>query len=281
MTFIIGFITVFGCVAGGYAMHHGNFAILWQPSEVVIICGASFGAFIIANPLHVVIDTGKSLKNLFKIKPYNKKDYIQLLVFLFTVFKLMKTKGMLEMEAHIENPKESEIFQKFPKVLGNHHAVDFFCDYVRMMTMGVDNYHQAEDLMDADLESHHHESHQAAHAVVAIGEGLPAIGIVAAVLGVITTMGSISEPPEVLGGLIGAALVGTFLGVLLSYGLVGPMGSYIEKYGDAESKYMECIKAGIIAYMQGNAPSIAIEYARKQIPSHERPSFKEVEESLG
>ncbi len=280
MLFPIGIIVVIGCVITGYVMHHGKLSVLWQPNEFIIIIGASIGAFLITNSKPVIKGVLSSLKNLMKGNPYAKADYIELLSMLFAVLKLAKTKGMLELESHIENPHESQLLSQYPKFAHDHHAVDFFCDYMRMLTMGIDNHYAMEDLMNAELEVHHHESHEIAHAVTLMGDGMPALGIVAAVLGVITTMGSITEPPEVLGGLIGAALVGTFAGVLLSYGFISPMGAFLTKFGHEQGKYLECMKVAIIAHMQGNAPQISIEFARKIIPSPFRPTFKEVEEAI-
>lgn len=280
MFFFIGTFVVIGSVIGGYLMHNGKLSVLWQPSEFIIILGAAIGSFIITNPKDLQGAALKSLKKLFKPAPYNKDSYIELLTLLFNVFKVAKTKGMLELEGHIENPSESALFSKYPKFMADHHALDFLCDYLRVLTMGVDNYYQMDDLMNQELELHHKENHDVSHAIVLMGDAMPALGIVAAVLGVITTMGSITEPPEILGGLIGAALVGTFTGVLVSYGFISPMGTYIGKYGDAEAKFLECIKVGIIAHMQGNAPQITVEYIRKNIPSKYRPTFKELEEAL-
>lgn len=280
MLFPIGVVVVLGCVIGGYVMHHGNIAVLWQPNEFIIIIGASIGAFLIGNTKVVIRGALNNFKVLMKGAPYDKAAYIELLTMLFSVFKVAKTKGMLELEGHIENPHESALLNQYPKFAHDHHAVEFLCDYLRMLTMGMDNYSHMEDLMNAELEVHHKEGHDISHAVTLMGDGMPALGIVAAVLGVITTMGSITEPPEILGGLIGAALVGTFTGVLLSYGFIGPIGAFMQKYFDQQSKYLECIKTGIIAHMQGNAPQVTVEFVRKNIPSAFRPSFKEVEEAI-
>lgn len=277
MLFIIGVVVVFGCVAGGYAMHHGNFGVLWQPNEYVIIGGAAIGALIVSNPGHILKAVLGSFKKIMKGTPYQKADYIDLLLFLFSICKLMKTKGMLAIEPALDNPHESELFTKYPKFHHNHHAVEFFCDYFRMVTMGMDNHYQIEDLMDKEIEQHHHEAEAPSGAINAVADGLPALGIVAAVLGVIQTMGSIAEPPEILGGLIGAALVGTFMGVLLGYGLVGPMASSLGKYAAAETEFFQVLKAAIISHIQGNAPVVTVEFARKIIPSHIRPSFVEID----
>ncbi len=279
MKYIIGLIVVCGSVIGGYVLHHGNIAVLYQPTEYLIIGGAGVGAFIISNPSYVIKKTLGSFKYLFKGGyVYSKANYLELLSFQYEVFKLMKTKGMLEIEAHIENPEQSEIFKKYPHFLHNHHAVDFFCDYIRVMTMGVDDKYVLEDMMNAELEIHHKEQHVISHAVTLLAESFPALGIVAAVLGVIITMGSIAEPPEILGGLIGAALVGTFLGVLLCYGIIGPMGAFLGNYFNEESKYYECVKQGLLAHVQGNAPAVSVEFARKAIPTGVRPTFVEVEQ---
>lgn len=281
MRLIAGIIIVFGCVLGGYVMHHGNIMVLWQPTEYLIIIGAAVGSFVIGNPSYVIKGALGSLGKLMTVgHPISKDDYLELLSFQYTIYKFMKTKGMLEIEAHIENPEGSDIFSKFPHFMEHHHAVEFFCDYVRVMTMGVDNKYVLEDMMIAELEGHHAEAHAIPHAIQTMGDAFPAIGIVAAVLGVIITMGSIAEPPEILGGLIGAALVGTFLGVLISYCFVQPMAGSINKYYEMEGKYYECIKAGLLAHVSGNAPAISVEFARKVIPSGVRPTFKEVEEAV-
>lgn len=280
MLFFIGVVVVFGSVGVGYAMHGGNFRILWQPSEVVIIFGAAVGAFIVSNPSNIIKDVLASLKALLKGSPHSKEDYKDLLLFLFNICKLMKTKGMLEVEPALDDPHSSELFSNYPKFMHNHHGVEFFCDYMRLVTMGMENHYQLEDLMDKEIESHHHDSETAATAVNTLADGLPALGIVAAVLGVIMTMGSIAEPPEILGGLIGAALVGTFLGILMGYGFFGPIASFLGKYADADTVYYTVLKAGIIAHVQGNAPVVTVEFARKVVPAHARPSFQELDELI-
>ena len=227
MFFIIGSVTVLGCVFGGYALAGGHFGVLWQPNEVLIILGAAIGGFVIANRKTVLTRTGAAMAGLLKGEKYDKASYLELLSLLYTVFKMAKTKGALALEAHVENPDESELFKQFPKFSGDHHTVTFLCDYLRLLTLGTDNHHEMETLMDEEIETHHGEAHAVHSAVQALADGTPALGIVAAVLGVIHTMGSITEPPEVLGHLIGGALVGTFLGVLLAYGFFAPMASAI------------------------------------------------------
>lgn len=279
MFFIVGVLIVIGSVLGGY-LPHGSFAVLVQPLEVLIICGAAFGGFVISNPKTVIFGVFKSIGKILKGQPYNKAAYVELLTMQYTIFRLAKAKGMLALEAHIEDPEKSSIFSAFPNFMKNHHAVEFVCDYLRLMTMGTENAHEMEALMDEDIETHHHEQHAVASAITTVGDGLPAFGIVAAVLGVIVTMSSISEPPEVLGGLIAAALVGTFLGILLAYGFVAPMGKAMENYVESEGKYYQCLKSGMLAYLNGYAPAVSVEFARKTLYSHERPSFSELEEAV-
>ncbi len=279
MFFIIGIVVVFGSVLGGY-LPHGNIAVLIQPLEVLIICGAALGAFVIANPKPVLGKVLGTLGRVLKGPPHSKDSYLELLTLLYATFRLAKSKGMLALEPHVENPEESELFTNYPIFMGNGTAQTFFCDYLRLLTMGTDNPHEIEALMDEDIETLHEEVTHAAGAITLLSDGLPAFGIVAAVLGVIITMGSITEPPEVLGSLIGGALVGTFLGILLAYRLVGPMGSSMKAYADADIKYIHCIKSGLLAHLQGYPPAISVEFARKTLQSHERPSFMEVEEAL-
>lgn len=280
MLVIIGAVVVMGCVFGAYAVHGGHMGVLWQPSEFVIILGAALGAFIIANTKANIKQTIKGLKRALKGPTYKKADYVELLSVLYQLFKLAKTKGMLALEQHVEKPDESTLFAQFPKFQKDHHAVEFLCDYLRMMTLGTENPNEVETVIDAELETHHAELHGASHAVTGMADGMPALGIVAAVLGVIHTMGSITEPPEVLGHLIGAALVGTFFGVLMSYGIFAPIASAIAAVDNADAKYYQCMKAGLLAHMQGYPPSVSVEFARKVLLSTERPNFYEVEQAV-
>jgi chemotaxis protein MotA len=280
MLVIVGALIVLGCVAGGYLMAGGHFVVLIQPNEFLIILGAAAGALLIGNTKTNLKGIGGGLKRALKGPTYKKKDYVELLSLLYQIFRLAKTKGMLALEQHIEKPDESALFGQFPNVQKNHHATEFLCDYLRMMTLGTENANEVETLIDAELEAHHAEHHAAAHAVQLMADGMPALGIVAAVLGVIHTMGSITEPPAVLGELIGAALVGTFFGVLVSYGFVAPLSSAIEGVDNADSKYFQCMKAGLLAHMQGYPPAVSIEFARKVLWTHDRPSFYEVEEAV-
>ena len=254
--------------------------MLWQPFEVVIIVGAAIGAFIIGNTFTVIKKSLVLPILLLKGSPYKKDRYIELLGLMFTIFKLAKSKGMLALETHVENPEESELFNQFPGFSKDHHAVEFFCDYLRLFTLGTENPYELEDLIDKELQVHHEEDEALASSVQTMADGLPALGIVAAVMGVIHTMALIAEPPEILGKSIGAALAGTFLGVFLAYGFVGPTASAIKNIQSKNHKYFECIKAGLIAYAQGYAPQVAIEFARKSVPTDVRPSFHEVEEAM-
>jgi chemotaxis protein MotA len=280
MAVIIGCIVVVLCTFGGYAALGGKLAVLWQPFEVVIIVGAAIGAFIIANTTPVLKGTVTAIKASLKGPSYKKDHYIELLGVLYQILKLAKTKGNLALELHIENPEESSLFQQFPNFSKNHHAVEFLCDYLRMVTLGAVNPHEMESLMDEELETHHHEHHKLASALQTMADGMPALGIVAAVLGVIKTMGSITEPPEILGKLIGGALVGTFLGVWISYGFLAPIASKAQATFEAEAKYFQCIKAGLLAHLHGSAPAVSIEFARKALLSSDRPTFYEVEEAV-
>ncbi len=280
MFFIVGSVVVIVSVIGGYAAMGGHLEVLWQPFEVVIILGAAVGAFVIANSKQVLAACAGGFKTLLSGAKYKKEDYVDLLSLLYQIFRLAKTKGMLALETHVERPEESQLFQQFPKIAADHHAMTFLCDYLRMLTLGTDNPHELESLIDEELETHHHESLGLAHAIQDMADGIPALGIVAAVLGIIKTMGAITEPPEVLGKLIGGALVGTFLGVFVAYGFVGPMALSLQSASDDDHKYFMCIKAGLLAHLRGYAPQVSIEFARKNLASHLRPTFYEVEEAV-
>jgi len=280
MLFIIGFIVVVASVIGGYVGAGGHLAVLWQPLEFVIIFGAGIGAFMISNPSIVVKGVLKNISKVIKGAKYNSDNYLELLSCMYAVFKLAKSKGDLALESHIENPGESDLFAQYPGFSADHHALEFMCDYLRLLTLGTSNAFEVADIMEAELDVHHAETGAVSGAVATLGDSLPALGIVAAVLGIIHTMGSITEPPEVLGELIGGALVGTFSGILFSYGFVSPMGQSLGFAFEEESNYMLCIKGGIIAHMQGYAPQVSIEFARKVVPGHLRPSFIALEEAI-
>lgn len=279
MRLIVGIVILFAAVVGGYIAEGGNLMVLVQPFEALIILGAALGAFIIGNTGPVLKQSLKIFGTLFKGPKYNKAAYIELLGLQFSLFKLVQQKGVLALEEHVENPGASPIFQKFPTFAKNHHAVEFMCDYLRMVTLGTRSVHEMEALMDEELETHHQESERIIGAIQALADGTPALGIVAAVLGVIHTMGAISQPPEVLGEMIGGALVGTFLGVFCAYGFFGPMAQALRNIYEAEAKYMLSMKVGLLAHMSGNAPAVAIEFARKMLMSEVRPTFLEVDKA--
>jgi chemotaxis protein MotA len=280
MMVIVGIVVVLGSVMGGYIAGGGHLNVLFQPFEVMIIVGAAIGGFIIANRKPVLSGAAKAIPGLLKAEAFNKAAYLELLTLLYAIFKMAKTKGALVLEQHVEKPDDSSLFKAYPAFLHDHHAVTFLCDYLRLLTLGTDNHHEMETLMDEDLSTHREEHHAIAGAIQNVADAMPALGIVAAVLGVIHTMGSITEPPAVLGELIGGALVGTFMGILLSYGFIAPLASAVKARGDAEERYYLCIKAGILAYMQGYAPSVAVEFARKALNTDVRPTFYEVEEAV-
>lgn len=286
---LLGLLLVLGSTFGGLvltagfekAMHLVTGAILpAAPGEIVIIMGCAVSAFLIANSMDVIKGSARYMSALTKPSAYSKDDYTELLCMMFAVFKLARSKGWLAIEQHIENPEESELFKTFPTFQHNHHAIVFFCDYLRIISLGNENPFQLEALMDAEIEViAHHEGHPG-HAVQAMADGIPALGIVAAVLGVIKTMASISEPPEVLGKLIGGALVGTFLGVWLSYAFVAPIAGAMTAKAETEVTYYKCLKTGIIAFLNGAAPQVAVEFPRKLLPHDVQPTFQELEEKL-
>ncbi|QQR68821.1 MAG: flagellar motor stator protein MotA [Alphaproteobacteria bacterium] len=280
MNFILGAIIVIASVLGGYVAMHGKLSALNQPFELVIIGGAALGAFIISNQKHVLKRSLKAVGIAIKGSRHKKQDFLELLSMQYQVYKLARTKGMLALEQHVENPHESSIFSNYPHFVKEHHAVIFFCDYLRMITLGADKPHEIEALMDEELEVHHEDELALSHAFQTMSDGIPALGIVAAVLGVIKTMGAITEPPEVLGRLIGGALVGTFLGVFLSYGYIGPLANALKGVADSEARYYLCLKVGLLAHLSGCAPAISVEYARKALEPHLRPTFYEVEEAV-
>ncbi|MEK9671533.1 MAG: flagellar motor stator protein MotA [Rhodospirillaceae bacterium] len=279
MLFIIGSAVVLVCVFGAYGVH-GSYGVLFQPLEFIIIFGGAIGAFVSGSPKTVIKGVMGSFKTLMKGPQYGREHYKELLGVLYAVFRLAKTKGDLALEAHAENPDESDLFANFTYFHGDHHAVEFFCDYLRLLTLGASNPHEIETVMDAELEKHHEELHSISGAWQSMADATPALGIVAAVLGVIVTMGSITEPPEVLGKLIGAALVGTFSGILFSYGFMAPIASSLTAIYASDAAYMNCIKVALIGHMQGYAPQVSVEFARKTLSHHLRPTFAEVEEMV-
>ena len=279
---IIGIVLLFAMVFGSYILAGGKMGVILHslPYELMAILGAAVAAFLIGNSVTTIKATLGGFGKVFAGPRWKRQDYKDLLSLLFQLTKTMKSKGVIALESHIEKPAESPIFQKYPKVLKDHFATDFICDTLRMMTMNLEDPHQIEDAMEKQLEKHHHEALAGANALQTMADGLPALGIVAAVLGVIKTMGSITEPPEVLGGMIGGALVGTFLGVFLAYGLVGPMSVRLKEIVDGDSAFYRIIQSVLVAHLHGNAAQISVEIGRGDIPSSAQPSFLEMEESL-
>jgi chemotaxis protein MotA len=276
---IIGAIIVLACVFGAYSVH-GNLAVLWQPLELVIIGGAALGAFIISSPAKVISAVLKGVLGIFSAKSTSKAEYLEILGVLNTIFTKMRKEGLIAIENDIENPEESPIFQKYPSILKNHHALNFVADNLKVIISANVTPFELENIMDLETEAHHHEALIPSHSVTAIGDALPALGIVAAVLGVVITMGKISEPPEVLGHSIGAALVGTFLGILMSYGFVSPLGTLLQHNADDGLVSFQVIKIALVSFVGGAAPQIAVEYARRVIPSDSKPTFSELEEAM-
>lgn len=282
MFFFIGLVVVMVMVFGGFVLAGGKFNIIIKalPFELMMIFGGAIGGFISGNSTGVIGGAIKGITAVLKGPTWNQQDYKDMLCLLFMLVKTIKSKGVVAIEAHIENPHDSKIFSQFPKIEGDHHVTDFICDYLRMMTMNFEDANQMEDAMSADLDRHHKEEHEPQHALQSMADSLPAIGIVAAVLGIIKTMGAISEPVEVLGGLVGGALVGTFLGIFLGYLLIGPIANRYNQILQEDGHFMELAKIVIIAHLQGSAPQVAVELGRRAIPSHLMPSFTEMEEAI-
>ncbi|MBI2236559.1 MAG: flagellar motor stator protein MotA [Magnetospirillum sp.] len=277
---IIGIVVTCISVIGGYAANGGHLGVLWQPFEFVIILGAAVGSLLLGNPKSTILGITKNVPMVFKGPHHNRDSYVELLSMMYSVFKLAKTKGDLALESHVEKPDESPLFQKFPKFSSDNYTRTFLCDYLRLLTLGTSNAHELEGIIDGEIEAHHKHYHEISHAVNLMADAMPALGIVAAVLGVIHTMGSITEPPEVLGHLIGAALVGTFSGVLLSYAFFAPISRNMQLAFDSDHFYLISIKSGLLAHMQGYAPQVSIEFARKILPDELRPTFQELEETV-
>jgi chemotaxis protein MotA len=279
---IIGIVLLFVCVFGVYVISGGKLDVVMHaaPHEMGTILGAAIAALLIGSSLDVIKGVGGGLAKIFAGPKWKAADYRDLLSLLFLLTKTMKAKGVIALESHIENPHESTLFGRFPKIVKDHFAVDFICDTLRMMTMNLEDPHQVEDAMEKQLEKHHHEALGPAHALQTMADGLPALGIVAAVLGVIKTMGSITEPPAVLGAMIGSALVGTFLGVFLAYGLVGPFAVRLTSIIEEESSFYRIIQSVLVAHLHGNAAQISVEIGRGSVPSLTQPSFSELEEAL-
>jgi chemotaxis protein MotA len=279
---IIGIVLLFALVFGSYIISGGNIGVILHalPHEMMCIGGAAVASFIIGNSVTVMKATGGGLGKAFSGPKWKTTDYRDLLALLFLLTKTMKSKGVIALESHIETPHDSAIFSRFPRILKDHFAVDFICDTLRMMTMNLEDPHQVEDAMEKQLEKHHNEAHAPSHALQSLADALPALGIVAAVLGVIKTMGAITEPPEVLGEMIGSALVGTFMGVFLAYGLVAPLATRMKGIVDEEGSFYQIIQSVLVAHLHGNAAQISVEIGRGNVPSEAQPSFLELEAAL-
>ncbi|MEJ7606005.1 MAG: flagellar motor stator protein MotA [Bryobacteraceae bacterium] len=274
---IIGMLLVLAAVVGGYLMEHGQLMVLVQPAELVIIGGAAIGTLLIGNPLSTVIAIGKRILGIVKPSPYTKKFYLETLQMFDELFSSARKLGVTKLEADIEDPANSPVFSKYPKFLKHKKAVDFVCDTIRTHLTGGIMAHDLDALMELDIDIQQHESAEPVHALSTVADALPGLGIVAAVLGVVITMGSLGGPPEEIGHKVAAALVGTFLGILLCYGFLSPLAANIMKQNEAETQYFNCLRSGVIAYVRGAAPVLAVEFSRRSIPAHERPSFKDLE----
>ncbi|PTM97687.1 flagellar motor stator protein MotA [Mycoplana dimorpha] len=280
MNIIIGLIVTFGCVLGGYMAMGGHLEVLNQPFELLIIGGAGLGGFIIANTMKVVKDTGKALGEAFKHKVPKERHYLDTLGVLYSLMRDLRTKSRNEIESHIDNPEESTIFQSAPTVLQNKELTTFICDYVRLIIIGNARSHEIEALMDEEIQTITSDKMKPYAALNTVADALPAIGIVAAVLGVVKAMGAINESPEILGGKIAAALVGTLLGVFLSYSVVSPIATTIKSVRAKQNRLYIIVKQTLLAYMNGSVPQVALEYGRKTISSYERPSIDAVEQEM-
>ena len=282
MLTIGGIVMLFGCVLGSYLTSGGSMEPLIEaiPFEMWTIGGAAIATTLMANSMHDVKHTLGAFGKMIKGAAFHKADYIELLSLLYFLVRLASTKGAMALESHIEKPSESPAFQKFPKIIANHHASTIICDYLRMVGMNADDPNQIEDVMARELKKTLMEELHPSHIMQSMADALPALGIVAAVLGVIKTMSHIDQPPAVLGAMIGGALVGTFLGILLAYGLAGPFAARMKGIVEEEAKYMEVIRAVLVTHLHGNAPQVSVESGRKMVPNEHMPSFQELEEAV-
>jgi chemotaxis protein MotA len=280
MNLILGIVIVLGCVLGGFVVHGGQVLALWQPSEIVIIGGAALGAFVIANPFSVSKRVMAGIPALLKGSKYGKAHYLALFGVMYDLLSIARKEGMMGLERVVEEPQKSEIFTRRPLILKDHHAVEFLQDYLRLIISGDMNQFQLEALMDLEIETHHHDGEEPATALSKMSDAMPGFGIVAAVLGIVNTMGSLGGPPEEIGHKVAAALVGTFLGILLAYGFVGPMSSALERQARDATQFFVTMKTCIMGFLQGQPPQVAVEFGRKATPGALRPSFKQLEAQL-
>ena len=275
---IIGIVVVFGCIVAGYLMEHGNLRVLIQPAELIIIGGAALGTVLVANPLHIIKKILSGIGAVFGSSKYSKQTYLDSLKMMYDLLNKARKDGLMALEADVEEPEKSQIFTKYPGFLKDHHARDFVCDSLRMAVTGIDAF-ELDQALDVDMEVHHRDSTQPAASLSTMADSLPGLGIVAAVLGVVITMGALGGPPEEIGHKVAAALVGTFLGILLCYGLVGPVAANMGKAVEEEHAYLYVMRVLMVSFLKGSAPIMAVEIARRAIPGHVRPSFKELEQT--
>ncbi len=282
MSFLIGIFVALGCMIGGYVASGGHLAVIWQPFELIIIIGMALGTFIIANPLATIKDTGKAIVQAITGKTPKNRDYLDVLGLLYTLMRELRGNARNEVEGHIDNPAESELFKRYPKVLADKDMTFFICDYCRLIMIGNARTHEIESLMDEEIQTIMRDKLKPYQALQSVADGLPALGIVAAVLGIVHAMSALDQPPEVLGELIGAALVGTFAGIFLSYGIAGPLAAKIKVVRDKRCRLYIIIKQALLAFMNGAVPLIALEHGRKTISAYDRPSIDQVEnETMG
>jgi len=275
---IIGIVVVFGCVVAGYLMEHGNIRVLTQPAELVIIGGAAVGTVLIANPLYIIKKIAGGIGGVFGSSKFGKHAYIDALKMMYELLNKARQEGLMALEADVEEPEKSPVFSKNPAFVKNHHIRDFVCDSLRMAITGVDVF-ELDQMLDLDMEVHHHDSTQPTAALSTMADSLPGLGIVAAVLGVVITMGALGGPPEEIGHKVAAALVGTFLGILLCYGLIGPIAGNMTKAAEEEHAFLNVMRVLMVSFLKGSAPIMAVEVARRAVPGHVRPSFKELEQA--
>jgi chemotaxis protein MotA len=277
---IVGYIIIIVSVFGGFALAGGHLASLWQPVELLMIGGGAVGAFLVGNNSKAIKATLKALPTVFKGSKYSRALYMDMMALLYELLTKIRKEGLMSVEGDVENPESSPLFSKYPSIMADHHIIEFLTDYLRLMVSGSMNAFEIENLMDNEIETHHHEGEVPVHVVAKLGDGLPAFGIVAAVMGVVHTMESVGIPPAELGILIAAALVGTFLGILLAYGFVAPLSGLLEQKLHESTKMFQCVKVTLLASINGYAPAIAVEFGRKVLYSTERPSFSELEEHV-
>ena len=275
---IIGIVVVFGCVVAGYLMEHGNLKVLIQPAELVIIGGAAVGTVLIANPLHIIKKIAGGIGGVFGSSKFGKPTYIDALKMMYELFNKARKDGLMALETDVDDPAKSPIFSKNAAFVKNHHVCDFVCDSLRMAVTGVDPF-ELDQMLDSDMEVQHHDASQPTAALSSMADSLPGLGIVAAVLGVVITMGALGGPPEEIGHRVAAALVGTFLGILLCYGLIGPIAANMTKAAEEEHAFLYVMRVLMVSFLKGSAPIMAVESARRAIPGHVRPSFKELEQA--